>query len=213
MTANIINALANAETKRYNQAVERLRAAELSENARHNQAVEYENVRHNTAVERETQRSNLRNETLKSESNLIDWRNAETNRQNAQSNAKNADTNRGNMSINAVNAQTTRFSASASALNNAMSTYVSAIGTRVRSQELKETERHNKAVESETYRNNVAINAIKAKEADISAKRAATEKWKAEKGYEVDQAYIQQGWARNIGDLVINGARVTAAAQ
>lgn len=213
MTANIINALANAETRRYNLAVEKLRSAELQENVRHNQAVESENIRHNQTVERETQRANMRNEGLKAESNLIDLRNAYSNRMNAESNAQNAATNRGNLSINAVNAKTSRFSAAATALNNSLGTLISAYNTNVRKEELQESQRHNKAVEAETYRNNVVINDIKQQEATTAKKRAETEKWKAERQYEIDSAYVQQGWARNIGDLVINGARVTATAQ
>lgn len=204
MTANIIQALANAETKRYNQAVERLRQAELVENQRHNVAVEGENRRHNLAYEHETNRSNVMNETLKRESIYNDTRNVNIN-------ARNADTQRYNASINAYNARTSRASANYNAQLNAMDKLISAANLGYQSKHLRETERHNKAVETETQRNNLVLNGLKEQENKIASQRANTEQWKAERTYEIDSEYVKQGWFQKTGDLVINGAKLATA--
>lgn len=213
MTANIIQALANHEIKRYNLALEKLKHRELDEQQRHNQVSERESIRHNRFQELESQRSNMANENIKRESNSIDRLNASTNALNAQTNIRNVRVSEKNAAINAYNADTSRRSANVSMFSAITNASTNVANATVRQRELEEQIRHNKAVEAETNRNNIVVNDIRSREADISQRRAETERWAAERRYEVDQQYIQQGWARNIGDIVINGARMTAAPQ
>lgn len=71
------------ETKRANMSQEAIKRSELSENSRHNLAVEGETARANQAREAETNRSNLAKELETNRANLA--REAETHRSNVES--------------------------------------------------------------------------------------------------------------------------------